>query len=161
MLSTHLTSDLPIVGSALGAYGFALWAAHELGDHVTQTHHQALQKGRRDAAGAVACLKHVLTYTAGTAAFCLLLWALLPGLRITPAGFVAGQLLSAVTHYWADRRYTLAGLARRIGKQQYYELGRPREGHDDNPTLGTGAFHLDQAWHKVWLFVAALAMTVI
>ncbi|MFK4091085.1 transcriptional regulator [Kribbella sp. NPDC020789] len=161
MLATHLTSDLPIAGAALGAYGFALWAAHELGDQFAQTHHQALEKGRRDAAGVLACLKHVLSYTAITAAFCALLWAFLPGLEITPAGFAAGQLLSAVTHYWADRRYTLAGLARRLGKEAYYELGKPRAGHDDNPTLGTGAFHLDQAWHKVWLFFAALAMTVI
>lgn len=137
------------------ATAVTLWAAHAVADHFVQTHGQALGKGARTPSGVRACLAHVTTYTAVTAALVGLVWHQLQ-LPISPAGFVAGQLLSAVTHYWADRRYTLAGLARRLGKEAYYNLGAPREGHDDNPTLGTGAFQLDQAWHLFWLFAAAL-----
>jgi hypothetical protein len=150
----------PMVASTFAAYLLALWAAHEVADHWAQTHHQALSKGRRALSGSFACLKHVTTYTAITAAVGGLVWAALD-LQISPAGFVLGQLISAVTHYWADRRYTLAGLAARIGKGEYYALGSPRAGHDDNPTMGTGAYALDQSWHKWWLFVAALLTALI
>ncbi|WP_235557895.1 hypothetical protein [Sphaerimonospora mesophila] len=74
-----------------------------------------------------------------------------------PLGRTALALtLDAVSHYWADRRYTLAALAARLGSGEFYRLGRPRPGHDDNPTLGTGSYALDQAWHIGWLWVAAL-----
>ncbi|MFD7161666.1 transcriptional regulator [Kribbella sp. NPDC059898] len=142
------------------AYLGALLTAHNVADHWVQTHHQALTKGARSREGARACLAHVATYTAITAAFGALVWVLLD-LPITPAGFVAGQLVSAVTHYWADRRWTLAGLARLIGKSEYYTLGAPRPGHDDNPTIGTGAYSLDQSWHHLWLFAAALLTALI
>ncbi|GAA4033865.1 DUF3307 domain-containing protein [Streptomyces plumbiresistens] len=133
------------------AYFVALWVAHEVADHWAQTHHQALTKGHRSRAGARSCLMHVTTYTALTAALGGLVWVVLD-LQIS----LAGQLVSAVTHYWADRRYTLAWLADRLGKSRYYVLGAPRQGHDDNTTLGTGAYALDQSWHHFWLFVAAL-----
>lgn len=42
--------------------------------------------------------------------------AVLSGLRISPAAFVAGQVVSAASHYWADRRFTLAQFAARTGK---------------------------------------------
>ena len=42
------------------------------------------------------------------------------------------------------------------GKADFYRLGAPRDGRDDNPSLGTGAYALDQSWHYLWLFVAAL-----
>jgi hypothetical protein len=144
-----------MLAATFAAYLAALWVAHDVADHWAQTHHQALTKGHRSRAGAWACLKHVTTYTALTAALGGLVWVVLD-LQITPAGFVAGQLVSAVTHYWADRRYTLAGLAALIGKGEYYALGAPRAGHDDNPSIGTGAYSLDQSWHRFWLFVAAL-----
>lgn len=165
----------------------ALLVAHNVADHWAQTNHQAATKGQRNNAGRLACLKHVASYTAITAATVALLWAVL-GLAISPLGFVAGQAISAVTHYWADRRFTLAGLASLLGKTQFYVLGQPRgfyvkvdhriERHDlpggghtlslesddvplDQPTLGTGAYALDQAWHWLWLFVAALLTAVL
>lgn len=119
----------------------ALLTAHHVGDHWVQTSHQACGKGARTWAGAWCCAKHVASYTAGTAALVGLVWILF-GLAISPLGFVAGQLTSAVTHYWADRRYTLAWLARVLGKGGYYDHG--------------GAYELDQAFHRGWLFVAAL-----
>lgn len=95
--------------------------------------------------------------------------------------------MSAITHYWADRRFTLAWFAAVLGKSEFYELGKPREylvvvdrvehdelaggGHTlslvsetvplDQPTLGTGAYALDQSWHWGWLGVAAFLTAVL
>lgn len=133
----------------------ALLVAHNVADHWVQTEHQAATKGLRDSRGRVACAAHVASYTAVTAGIVAVLWWLL-GLDINPVGFVIGQLVSAVTHYWADRRYTLAWLARVLGSGRFYVLGVPRVERDDNPSLGTGAYALDQSWHWAWLLVAAL-----
>jgi hypothetical protein len=133
----------------------SLLVAHQVADHWVQTSHQAGNKGRPDWTGRWACFKHVATYTLVTAAVVGLVWTVF-GLPISPAGFVAGQVVSAVTHYWADRRFTLARLVEWLGKTDFYRLGAPRTGKDDNPSLGTGAYVLDQSWHWLWLFVAAL-----
>lgn len=153
----------------------ALLVAHNVADHWLQSHHQARHKGltKREAAelglarwaGPLACAAHVTTYTATTAATVGLLWWAL-GLAITPAGFLLGQLVSAVTHYWADRRFTLqrlvgSGVFRRIGKGEFYRLGAPRPGRDDNLTLGTGSYALDQSWHWAWLLLAALLTALV
>ncbi|GAA2778123.1 DUF3307 domain-containing protein [Saccharopolyspora taberi] len=136
-----------------------LLVAHNVADHWVQTSHQAGTKGDRGWVGRWACAKHVATYTAVTAGMVALVWAVF-GLPITLGGFVGGQLVSAVTHYWADRRTTLAWLAALTRNDKFYRLGAPREGHDDNPSLGTGAYALDQAWHWLWLFIAALLTAV-
>ncbi|MER5389908.1 DUF3307 domain-containing protein [Saccharopolyspora sp. NPDC002686] len=133
----------------------SLLVAHNVADHWVQTSHQAMTKGRPDWAGRWACAKHVASYTLVTALAVGLVWTVL-GLPISPAGFVLGQLVSAVTHYWADRRFTLARLAELLGNGGFYQVGAPRTGRDDNPSLGTGAYVLDQSWHWLWLFVAAL-----
>jgi hypothetical protein len=137
-----------------------LLIAHEVADQWVQTSHQADTKGQRDNAGRIACARHVASYTAVTASAVLALWGAFQ-LDITWAGFLVGQLVSAVTHYWADRRFTLAALAGALGKGDYYELGAPREGHDDNITIGTGKYALDQSWHCGWLGVAAFLTAVL
>lgn len=159
----------------------ALLVAHHVGDHWLQTDYQAQQKGSAGWAGRLACARHVTTYTAVTAGAVALVWWLF-ALPISPWWFAVGQLVSAVTHYWADRRFTLAGLCERIGKGDFYRLGSPRAAasahavyerdtevylhHEgqivgwDNPTLGTGAYALDQSWHWAWLMVAALITAV-
>jgi hypothetical protein len=123
------------------AFMLAMLTAHQLGDHWVQTDHQANGKGARDFTGAVLCARHVGTYTATTAVFGALAWWVLD-LDITVVGFVAGQAVSALTHYWADRRFTLKWLARKTRHGAYYDRG--------------GAYQLDQAYHWSWLFVAAL-----
>ncbi|ASU77282.1 DUF3307 domain-containing protein [Actinopolyspora erythraea] len=138
----------------------ALLVAHHVADHWVQTSHQASSKGLPGRQGQLVCAKHVASYTAVTAGFVGLLWTLL-GLPITPAGFAVGQLVSALTHYWADRRWTLRRLAGAVGQSGFYALGSPREGKDDNPSLGTGAYVLDQSWHWLWLFVAALLTALV
>lgn len=158
-----------------------LLAAHQVADFWIQTDWQARTKGQRDAMGRLACAAHVATYTLTTIAMVSTVW-LLFNLPISPAGFLVGQAVSAVTHYWADRRFTLQWLCERLGKSNFYRLGAPRAveawlgdlgSHEikavnlcrvgqnypvpwDNPSLGTGAYALDQSWHWFWLFIAAL-----
>jgi zona occludens toxin (predicted ATPase) len=133
----------------------ALYAAHSVGDHWVQTGAQAAGKGAADAAGRWACTRHVATLTATKAAFLAAL-VLTLGLPLSPAAVAAGLAVDAGSHWWADRRHTLAALATRCGKADFYTLGAPRPGRHDNPSLGTGAYALDQSWHIGWLFVAAL-----
>lgn len=152
----HGVSDIgTFAGVAVG-----LLIAHTVADHWVQTGHQANTKGQRTNAGRIACAGHVASYTAVTALAVLALRGVFQ-LDITWWGFAAGQLVSAVTHYWADRRFTLAWLASALGKTEFYVLGAPRAGRDDNPSLGTGAYALDQSWHWGWLGVAAVLTAVI
>ncbi len=119
----------------------ALLIAHHVGDHWVQTSHQACGKAARGWSGAWCCAKHVAGYTlttSGLLGFVVALFAL----PVSPLGFVLGQAVSAVTHYWADRRYTLAWFAKVVGKIGYYDHG--------------GAYELDQSFHRFWLLVAAL-----
>jgi hypothetical protein len=110
------------------------------------------------------------------------------GLTISIWGFLAGQAVSAVTHYWADRRFTLEWLAAMLGLAEFHDLGVPRhlEAQEyvlnsgqrvvrlfvkeygspppiawDNPSLGTGKYVLDQSWHWACLFFAAVATVLI
>lgn len=132
-----------------------LLVAHNLADHWVQSNEQAVKKGLPGWGGRWACLDHVASYTlVAWLAIGVVWWAF--NLPLTMSGVIAGQLVSALTHYWADRRTTLARLANLAGKSEFYHFGAPRPGRDDNPSLGTGAYALDQAWHWVWLFVAAL-----
>lgn len=172
-------------GTVFAAVGVALLIAHNVGDHWVQSGVQAATKGQRTWAGRRACAAHVATYTATTAATVFVVWKIFD-LPITLLGFVAGQAVSAITHYWADRRFTLARLAGLLGKTDFYTLGQPRrdqvEAHYpvrvslpgrevlspvtehipvDQATLGTGAYALDQSWHWAWLGVAAILTAVI
>lgn len=137
----------------------ALLVAHSVADHWVQTSHQAAVKGTPGWRGRLACARHVATYTATTTSVVLTVVAIL-GLSLSPWSVAAGQLVSAASHYWADRRTTLRHLAEHTGKAGFYTLGAPRPGRDDNPNLGTGAYALDQSWHHAWLLVAALLTAV-
>lgn len=145
--------------STFAAVLSGLLVAHNVADHWVQSDHQARTKCQRDRAGRRACGAHVATYTATTTATVATLDRAL-GLGVSRRGLIAGQMVSAVTHYWADRRFTLAALCERTGKGGFYRLGAPRSGCDDNPSLGTGAYALDQSWHWLWLGVAALITAV-
>lgn len=140
----------------------ALFVAHSVGDHWVQTSWQAARKGDRSRTGHVACGRHVLGLTV-TKVAALLAAVLVLGLEVSVLGVVLGLGVDAATHYWADRRYTLAGLSRVCRKTEFHILGTPA--HKDHPvtadggyapTLGTGAYALDQSFHHLWLFVAAL-----
>lgn len=135
----------------------ALYAAHQIADHWVQTEHQAATKGHAGWVGRYQCAMHVATYTL-TAVVLLAVVGWRLDLHLDPLHTSAGLAISAVTHYIADRRSPLKRIAALAGHREFYQLGTPRFGRDDNPSLGTGAYALDQSWHIFWLFVAALVM---
>lgn len=125
----------------------ALYAAHQVADHWVQTQRQADAKGGKGWAARLACAAHVATYTA-TALVALVAMALVTGVALHPAAVAAGLAVSAVTHYFADRRSPLAWMATRLGKSEWWL------------THGGGLYALDQSWHVGWLFVAALVAAI-
>lgn len=135
----------------------ALYAAHQVGDHWVQTDRQAAMKGHPGWQGRAACALHVATYTL-TGAAALAATALVVGADFSLPAVAAGLGVSAVTHYIADRREPLRRLAVATGHPRFVTLGLPRPGRDDNPSLGTGMYALDQAWHVGWMFVASLVI---
>ncbi|WP_331764883.1 transcriptional regulator [Streptomyces sp. NBC_01238] len=145
----------------------ALFIAHSVGDHWVQTSHQAAEKGHAGWAGRLADARHVLglTITKGIALTAVVLVLDLP---VTVLGLVAGLGIDAATHWWADRRSTLAWLAKVTGKTEFYSLGTGA--HPAHPvtaegkpaaTLGTGAYALDQSFHHLFLGVAALLIAAL
>ena len=144
MIAAH-TEAAATFAAVLGTY----LVAHQGADYWVQTSHQAAHKGSPGWAGRWACAKHVATYTA-TLAVPQAGVAWWQGQAQRPRRVAAGLAVSAVTHYWADRRTTLARLAERFGLGGFYRAGTG---------LASGAAHLDQAWHWVWLGVAALVTT--
>jgi hypothetical protein len=131
-----------IFAVAFGSYV----AGHQVADYWVQTGAQAMRKGLPGWAGRRACAAHVVTYTLTLAVFlALAAWVL--ALPVSPVAAAAGLFVSAVTHYFADRRAPLARLAGRLGKSDFWNAG---EG------LASGAAHLDQSWHWLWIFAAAL-----
>ena len=134
----------------------ALYAAHMVGDHWVQTDQQAGCKGMPGPIGRGACFRHVLTMTVTKVLFVGAL-IVATGMDVRALFLGLGLAVDAVSHYWADRRFTLAVLVARMPwLTEFWQLGKPRTGKDDNPSLGTGAYALDQSWHVAWLFVAAL-----
>lgn len=131
-----------------------LYAAHQVGDHWVQTHHQACGKGAPGWEGRVLCTRHVITLTA-TKAGVLGLVAAVCGMNLHPAAVVLALAVDAVSHYWADRRSTLLKLADRVGKGGFARLG-----DGVAAPVGTGAYSLDQSWHVGWLLVASLLACV-
>lgn len=141
----------------LASIASTVLAAHEVADHIVQRHTDAKHKGDPGPAGRRACTSHVVSYTAlQLAAVCGVAWA--TGVKLRAASVLAGAAVSAGTHWIVDRREPLRRAAYAVGKGEFHDLGRPRDGHDDNPCLGTGALAMDQAWHKGWLLVTSLLM---
>jgi hypothetical protein len=138
--------------ATFAAVSAAYAAGHQVGDYWVQTGVQAMRKGLPGWAGRRACAAHVVTYTLTLAGF-LALAAWQFALPVAPGWAAAGLAVSAVTHYLADRRRPLQRLADALGasavpgKGEFWRCG---EG------LASGAAHLDQSWHWLWLFAAAL-----
>lgn len=153
--------------STFAAIFIALFVAHSLGDHWVQTSCQAATKGQPGWAGRLACGRHVLGLTA-TKGVLLAPVVLLLDIPVSAPGLMLGLGLDAASHYWADRRTTLKRLADRCGLSAFYSLGTPAhpaapataEG-TYAPTLGTGAYALDQSFHHLWLFVTALIIATV
>ncbi|WP_427922145.1 transcriptional regulator [Streptomyces sp. cg40] len=148
------------MAATFAAVFITLYVAHSVGDHWVQTPHQSAHKGRPGWVGRLADARHVATLTL-TKLAALLPAAALLGLHLSVPGVVVGLAVDAASHGWADRRSTLAWLARVMGKGEFYRLGAPRAGRDDNPHIGTGAYALDQSFHHLWLLVAALIIATV
>ncbi|MFF0862329.1 transcriptional regulator [Nonomuraea sp. NPDC003560] len=132
-----------------------MYAAHSFGDHwFGQTHRQALGKGARTRQGVRHCLGHVVLLAAHKAV-ALGLLCIVTGLHLSLTAAAIALAVDGASHYWADRRYTLAWLADRTGKGDFYRLGL-----GEAAPCGTGAYALDQSWHIAWLFVTALIIAV-
>lgn len=149
----------------------ALFAAHSFGDHWVQTSCQAVEKAlgnpmapgpvdkRAVRRGQLACLRHVATLTATKVLFVgavFIVFHVKPNWWAVALGFG----VDALSHYWADRRWTLQELARFCGKGEFYDQGTDlvdRAG-EKRPHIGTGRYALDQSWHHLWLFVGALVI---
>lgn len=138
--------------ATLGAVYAMLNACDDFADHWAQTERQATRKGQRDPEGQRACAAHVASYTA-TRVVALSAMAAVTGARLPLArtGLILG--LDAATHYWADRRYTLAAVAEHIGKGGLCHAGDPKAA-----PCGTGSYALDQAFHHGMRLITALAV---
>ncbi|WP_406387052.1 transcriptional regulator [Streptomyces sp. NBC_00211] len=145
----------------------ALYVAHSVGDHWVQTSRQSADKGKPGWTGRLADARHVASLTATKLAL-LLPVAFLLGLDLSVLGLMAGLGMDAVSHWWADRRSTLAGLAKACGLADFYQLGTGA--HPVHPVtaegkpaahLGTGSYALDQSFHHFWLLVAALLIAAV
>ncbi|MEU7822935.1 transcriptional regulator [Catellatospora sp. NPDC049133] len=143
----------------IAAVWAALAASHPVADHWMQTAHQATHKDLPGWVGRLACARHVATYTATNGAFLApviaagYMWT--GHMIVSPVQLAAGLAVSAITHYVADRRLPLRRIAEAVGSGGYFQ-------HNAKPLAdgrfeygpGSGAFELDQAWHKGWLWVA-------
>lgn len=111
-------------------------AAHQLADYWVQTDHQATTKGKDGIDGCAACAAHVLSYSIVSASAVAIAGTAF-GLELSVRGVILGELVSAITHYAADRREhgVLFNIARKLGKGGFLDRG--------------GAPLLDQAWHHV------------
>lgn len=139
----------------------AAWAAHQLADYWLQTGDQAARKGLPGREGQLACARHVAVLAGTKAAALLALHA--SGRTVHWKRTALALAVDAGSHYFADRRMPLRQLAEFLderglvkGNADFWSLGMPREGHDDNPGMGTGQALLDQSWHGTWAWIASL-----
>jgi hypothetical protein len=111
-----------------------------------QTQAQADRKALPTWLGRLHCLGHVATYTL-TALVALLTVGLATNTTVPLWRLITGLVVSAVSHYIADRRTPLRRLAIALGKSEVWV------------EHGGGLYALDQAWHIGFLFIAALLIT--
>lgn len=129
----------------------ALTASHEVADHWVQIDEQAVRKGQPGRDGAIACLEHILTYTATQAAAVYAVQRA-TGMRLSLKRAALGLAVSAVTHYVADRQ---GGHWRDKAPRGVVRLAAVT-GHAGWLERDPGAgYLLDQSWHKGWIAVAA------
>ncbi len=118
----------------------------------------ASQLGRRSAA------RHAATYTAGQLVAAAAVTRAC-GYRVPAGPLLVGGAITAVTHAVIDRRRLLLRCASKFGKGTYVEnFGAVRM--EENGTLrvdlsgpGTALFELDQAAHRAFGVIAAVAVT--
>jgi hypothetical protein len=127
----------------------ALTVAHQVGDHVVQTDHQAARKAdaRRVgwASAGRAMAGHLLGYHL-TAVALLVGCAVALRVPLTAGGVVAGLAFSAATHGLLDLRWPVRVLLRVAGAPRFAEATSPV----------CGLYAADQALHRLALLISAL-----
>jgi hypothetical protein len=141
----------PAVGSRSIVFVVALVVfnvAHQIGDHVLQTDHQAARKAEPGWVGVRAMAGHLLTYHLGAGGLLLGTFAVL-GLPLTVTGVAAGLACSAVTHGLLDRRWPVRAMLRAVRASRFAESTSPV----------CGMYQADQAWHRLALLASALLVS--
>jgi len=142
-----------VTTAAVTAAAFvALYAGHQIGDHVVQTNSAAARKGAPDAgrlaagvhpwSGWGACLFHVATYTLVQAVALALVRVVAP---LGLPGTLAALAVSAGTHAVIDRRWPVRALVRLKGCQDWRD----------------GPYLIDQSLHMGALLVAAVTAAAV
>lgn len=121
------------------------YVAHLIADYWVQTDWQARTKARPGMVGRVACALHVATYTV-TLAIVAEGVSYYLDVDLSSGRLAVALALSAITHYFADRRTPL----RRLAVVCRHSGGRLDSG---------GLAPVDQAWHVGWLGVGAIIIT--
>ena len=127
-----------------------LLVAHQVGDHVLQTDHQATDKVERGPAGLRAMLGHLAGYHA-TAAIALTGTVAVLGIPLTVRGVVAGLAFSALTHGLLDRRWPVRAILRLTRSSNFADRTEPI----------CGMYVADQALHYASLLVSALLVATL
>jgi hypothetical protein len=143
----------PAVGSRPIVFAVAvvvLNAAHQVGDHVLQTDHQAARKADPGWVGLRAMAGHLATYHLAAAILLVGTFAVL-GLRLTVTGLAAGLACSAATHGPLDRRWPVRAMLRAVRAPRFAEASSPV----------CGMYQADQAWHRLALLVSALLLSAL
>jgi hypothetical protein len=127
--------------------------AHNVGDHIAQTDHQANRKAR----DWVAMAGHVATYQAAQA---VAVGAVLAatGCRCSRWGLFAGAVISAGTHAFIDRRWPVAAVLDATGSQGFADLTVTAHRGQTKFAFPLGMYLADQALHHGCLLVAAAVM---
>ena len=137
-------SSSPLLVAGPAEIFAALMAGHQVGDHITQTDHQAARKADPGRAGWSAMAGHVAGYTATQAVALVGLRA--AGYRVRPGRALAGLAFSAGTHAFIDRRWPVQWLLRHTGSPQFAATTTPV----------CGPYVVDQSLHTAAVFTASL-----
>lgn len=160
-MSTGNLRGIAIFGALLATFG----EMHPFCDQFVQSSADATAKGKPGWQGRRACAHHVLTYTATQYAAAEAITRAL-GAPVRPGPMLAGQALTAISHYVIDRRtpFTRFLRSRLVGKSEYLDYASVvRPGHPsgviyDASGPGTAYMELDQAAHR-FLGVASALIT--
>jgi hypothetical protein len=141
----------PAVGSRCMVFAVALLVfnvAHQIGDHVVQTDHQAARKAEPGWAGIRAMAGHLLTYHVAAGGLLVVTFVVL-GLPLSVTGLVAALTCSAVTHGLLDRRWPVRAMLKAVRASRFAEATSPV----------CGMYQADQAWHRLALLASALLLS--
>jgi hypothetical protein len=127
-----------------------LLVAHQIGDHVVQTDHQAARKAGPGWTAVWAMAGHLAGYHLCALLLLLAAFGLL-GLPLTATGVVAGLAFSALTHALLDRRWPVTALLRALRSPRFAEATSPV----------CGPYAADQALHQGALLVSALLISAL